>query len=157
MKNEILIRNQSYTEKVLGDFEKILGKLPVGFNYLHSNYLTGYPCFNTSVDTEVFYFSRIKEKKILVEKIFTLVECFDLVFQFDRVYGLFANHRKFGLLPLCASGSSYLVYFLSRTTNKVYALNPNQDIDVEMTSSEFEDRFMICDSIAEYFEAFFFE
>ena len=51
-------------------------------------------------------------EKFTIERFFTPFDSLNNLLNFDRIFGLRANHRKYKLLPICTSGSSYRVYYL---------------------------------------------
>lgn len=129
---DFLIESTSYNNQIVEDFEKVLGSIPLPYKEFIVKYKTGYPNIDKKEDAEVIAKVANKTEVFYIETFITLPEVMDKLFGWDRAYGLSGNHRKFRLLPICTSGSSYRVYFLNLVNGAVYYLNPNEDMEIEL-------------------------
>ena len=134
---ELLIAEKKYSLDVLKDFEKVLGPIPESYRKFLMSYKTGYPSINKNEGAEVYIRRGAQDELFLIESFLTLPDSMDRLYSLDRTFGLSGNHRKFKLLPICTSGSSYRVYFLKMDTGEIIYLNPNEDLDRQIEISEF--------------------
>lgn len=101
-------------------------------------------------DVEIVANSNYNPKVHFIESFFTLFRAYDILLNLDRAFGLNANHRKYKLLPICSSGSSYKEYYLKLDTGEIYFLNPNSDMDVEL---DLESK-KLANNVNEFVESF---
>jgi len=127
---ELLTKSNAYSKEVVQDFEKVLGSIPKEYKELVLKYKTGYPSISVDIDVEVVF--KHKGEAYYIESFHSLVSAYERLTSFDRSFGLSANHRKYKLLPICTSGSSYREYFLNLDTEKIYCLDPNQEMVKEI-------------------------
>ena len=147
---DLLIKDNTYSNKVIEDFEKVLGILPEQCKLFLSNYKTGYPSINKEEDTEVYAKIDLHNESYIVESFITLPEVIDRQYSLDRAYGFSGNHRKYKLLPICTSGSSYRVYFINQDNGGIYFLNPNEDMDCEIELRKYK----LCDNLDTFIQSF---
>lgn len=151
---ELLIKSHDYSNKVITDFENVLDNLPESYKRFISEYKTGYPCINKIEDTEVYAQSEDSDNKYIIEAFYTLPEVLDKLFSLDRAYGLSANHRKFKLLPICSSGSSYREYYIKTDSGEIFFLNPNEDFDIELEYRDLVEKHKISDTLDNFILSF---
>lgn len=152
---DLILRSTIYSKQVISDFEKILGVLPLEYQEFISNYKSGYPSLDVEDEVEVFASSKYRDEEFLIESFLTLPEILDRLTHYDRVYSLVSNHRKFRLIPICNSGSSYREYFLKIDTGEIFFLDPNQDVQDEMELNFLKGNFKLADNFNEFVESFF--
>lgn len=151
---ELLIKSQDYSNKVITDFENVLGDLPSSYKRFINEYRIGYPCINIIEDSEVYAQLEDSNDKYIIEAFYTLPEVMDKLFSLDRAYGLSANHRKFKLIPICSSGSGYREYYLKTDSGEIFFLNPNEDIDIELEEQDLFEKHKITDSLERFIMLF---
>ena len=150
---DLLIAKSTYSKEAFSDFEKIVGVLPTDYQTLILNYRTGYPSIDNPEESEVFASSKFQTGKFSIEHFYTPFESLNNLLRFDRIFGLRANHRKFKLLPICTSGSSYRVYYLKIDSGEIFYLDPNQDFDIDLKIDEYK----LADNLKEFVLTFISE
>lgn len=151
---DLILRSTIYSQQVISNFEKVLGVLPLEYKEFISNYKSGYPSFDVRDEVEVFAISKYRDEEFLIESFLTLPEVLDRLTHYDYVYSLGANHRKFRLIPICNSGSSYREYFLKIDTGEIFFLDPNQDVQDEIELSFLKEKFKLSDTFNEFVRSF---
>ncbi|MEM9917956.1 MAG: hypothetical protein AAF990_07660 [Bacteroidota bacterium] len=145
-----LISESIYNRELIEQFEAVLGKLNEKYVVFLLNYKVGEDWLDLEEDIEPFIFSPLHNENLNVEFMFTLPRVMARLHSYDLAFGLSAIHRKYKLLPFCSSGSSHLVYFIGRESGYVYALNPNQDMELAINYQELNDRFLLYEDLNEF-------